>query len=65
MGHIPMMPTGGVNLENVGSYIQNGAVAVGVGGNLLDKEAIEQGKYDVLYDIAKDYINAIRNARGV
>ena len=63
LGHIPMMPTGGVNLENVGDYIRNGAVAVGVGGNLLDKEAIEQGRYDVLFQTAQEFAGAIRKAK--
>ena len=29
-----LMPTGGVSMENVGKWIEAGAVAVGVGGNL-------------------------------
>ncbi|ASN22057.1 bifunctional 4-hydroxy-2-oxoglutarate aldolase/2-dehydro-3-deoxy-phosphogluconate aldolase [Arthrobacter sp. YN] len=32
LGHIPLMPTGGMNAENVGSFIDAGAMAVGVGG---------------------------------
>ncbi|MFB4168264.1 bifunctional 4-hydroxy-2-oxoglutarate aldolase/2-dehydro-3-deoxy-phosphogluconate aldolase [Virgibacillus sp. JSM 102003] len=34
--HIPLMPTGGVNLDNVQEYFQNGAVAVGMGSALVD-----------------------------
>lgn len=32
LGHIPLMPTGGMHAENVASFIQAGAIAVGVGG---------------------------------
>lgn len=31
LGHIPLMPTGGINAENARSYIDVGAIAVGVG----------------------------------
>lgn len=33
---IPLMPTGGVNLENISDYFKAGAVAVGLGGALVD-----------------------------
>lgn len=33
--HIPLMPTGGVNLDNIGEYFDNGAVAVGLGSSLV------------------------------
>lgn len=34
--HIPLMPTGGINISNVQEYIQNGAVAVGIGSTLVN-----------------------------
>lgn len=34
--HIPLMPTGGATLETIGSFLAAGAVAVGVGGALVD-----------------------------
>lgn len=34
--HIPLMPTGGVNIENVGDYIQAGAAAAGIGSSLVN-----------------------------
>ena len=42
LGHIPMMPTGGVSLDNVEQFIKNGAVAVGAGGSLVDEKAIAE-----------------------
>jgi 2-dehydro-3-deoxyphosphogluconate aldolase/(4S)-4-hydroxy-2-oxoglutarate aldolase len=63
LGHIPMMPTGGVDLNNVGQLIRNGAVAVGVGGSLLNKQAIEEDRYEVLTDLAKKFASAIQQAR--
>lgn len=34
--HIPLMPTGGVDLGNLAEYIRAGAVAVGIGSNLVN-----------------------------
>jgi 2-dehydro-3-deoxyphosphogluconate aldolase/(4S)-4-hydroxy-2-oxoglutarate aldolase len=34
--HIPLMPTGGINLVNAIDYIRAGAVAVGIGSSLID-----------------------------
>lgn len=34
--HIPLMPTGGINLRNIQEYLQTGAVAVGIGTALVD-----------------------------
>lgn len=63
LGHIPMMPTGGVNLENVEQFIRNGAVAVGAGGSLVDEKAIAEEKYDVLTQLAKEFTEKIQKAR--
>ena len=61
--HIPMMPTGGVSLDNVEAFIKSGAIAVGAGGTLLDKKAIEEERYDVLTQIAGEFIKKIQKAR--
>ena len=45
MPHLQLMPTGGVSLTNGGDWIRAGACAVGVGGALLDKKAIEKGDF--------------------
>ncbi len=46
---IPLMPTGGVDIENAGDYIQAGAVAVGVGSTLVSSTS----------DIDDDYLRQI------
>lgn len=42
LGHIPLIPTGGVTLENAREFITAGAIAVGLSGNLFPKEVIAQ-----------------------
>jgi 2-dehydro-3-deoxyphosphogluconate aldolase/(4S)-4-hydroxy-2-oxoglutarate aldolase len=59
----PLMPTGGVSLENVGEWIKAGCVAVGVGGNLTG--GAKKGDYESITTIAKEFIAKIRAARGL
>jgi len=59
----PLMPTGGVNLENVGEWIKAGCVAVGIGGNLTAGAKI--GDYHSIEEIAKQFIGKVRAARGL
>lgn len=63
LGHIPMMPTGGVTLDNVATFIKNGAIAVGAGGSLVDKQAIKEEQFAVLTTIAKQFVKKIQQAR--
>ena len=58
----PLMPTGGVGLDNVGEWIKAGCVAVGVGGNLTG--GAKKGDYESITTIAKQFIEKIREARG-
>ncbi len=58
----PLMPTGGVSLDNVSEWIKAGCVAVGVGGNLT--AGAKKGDYQSITDIAKEFIAKIRAARG-
>jgi 2-dehydro-3-deoxyphosphogluconate aldolase/(4S)-4-hydroxy-2-oxoglutarate aldolase len=63
LGHIPMMPTGGVNLENAGTFFKNGAVAIGVGGSLVDTKAIAEEKYDTVTQKALLFNKVIQDAK--
>jgi 2-dehydro-3-deoxyphosphogluconate aldolase / (4S)-4-hydroxy-2-oxoglutarate aldolase len=63
LGHIPMMPTGGVSIDNVEYFIKSGAVAVGVGGTLLDKKAIDENQFEILTEKARQFSEAIQRAR--
>ena len=60
---IPLMPTGGVDAANAGEWIKAGAVALGVGGQLVDRAAIKAGNWEVITQRAKELMNAVREAR--
>jgi len=60
---IRLMPTGGVTIDNVGEWIAAGAVAVGIGSDLLDKKAIEEERYDVLTERARRMVQNFLKAK--
>jgi 2-dehydro-3-deoxyphosphogluconate aldolase/(4S)-4-hydroxy-2-oxoglutarate aldolase len=43
---IPLIPTGGVTVDNAADFIQAGAVAVGISGNLFPADAIAQQNWE-------------------
>src|SRR6266567_652307 len=62
---IELVPTGGVTLANVAGFIEAGAVAVGVGTDLVDIRAIRSGHPEKITQAARAFIEAVRNARAV
>lgn len=60
LDNIPMMATGGVNLDNIGDFLRAGASAVGLGSNLVDKRLIQDGRFDELQQLAARYVAAVR-----
>jgi len=61
---VKLMPVGGVSLENTADFIKAGAAAVGVGGNLVKKRAIAEGNFAELTEPARQFVAAIRGAKG-
>ena len=61
--HLKLMPTGGVSLTNAGDWIRAGAVAVGVGSALLDKQAILEGDYGKLTENARTLRGSVEEGR--
>lgn len=59
--HARLMPTGGVDVSNVGDWIKAGCVAVGVGGNLTG--SAKNGDYQSITTKAKQFVEAIKLAR--
>ena len=53
MPFLPLMPTGGVTLENANDWLSAGACALGVGSALTDPTAIAQSNYDQITENAR------------
>ena len=60
---IPLVPTGGVTLDNIGEMFEAGAAAVGVGGELIAKDALARRDYAAIRGLAKQFLAAARQAR--
>lgn len=60
LNHIPIMATGGVTLDNIDQYFAAGAVAVGLGGNLVDQQLLRAKDYDGLRDKAAAFVAKAR-----
>jgi 2-dehydro-3-deoxyphosphogluconate aldolase / (4S)-4-hydroxy-2-oxoglutarate aldolase len=59
---IPLVPTGGVTLDNLGELFAAGAVAVGVGSELISKEALARRDYATIGALAGQFLAAARKA---
>lgn len=60
---IDMVPTGGVNLENLADFLKAGASAVAVGSSLMNKAALREGRYEVIEAAAKEFLRVAAAAR--
>jgi 2-dehydro-3-deoxyphosphogluconate aldolase / (4S)-4-hydroxy-2-oxoglutarate aldolase len=59
LDHIPMIASGSVGLHNIREVIAAGAFAVGMGGNLVNKQLIEAGNYAAITKLARECVDAI------
>jgi 2-dehydro-3-deoxyphosphogluconate aldolase/(4S)-4-hydroxy-2-oxoglutarate aldolase len=60
---IPLIVTGGVNQLTAFDYILAGASAIGVGGELLPKEALRLRQEHRIHELARRYISIVKEAR--
>jgi 2-dehydro-3-deoxyphosphogluconate aldolase / (4S)-4-hydroxy-2-oxoglutarate aldolase len=60
---VPMVPTGGVNLNTAAEFIEAGAAALGVGGELVQTEALKSGKPELIVENARRFLQIVQQAR--
>ena len=60
---IPLVPTGGVTLDNIAEMFQARAAAVGVGNQMIPKEALARRDYAEISSLARQFLYAAREAR--
>ncbi|RJR36380.1 MAG: bifunctional 4-hydroxy-2-oxoglutarate aldolase/2-dehydro-3-deoxy-phosphogluconate aldolase [Desulfobacteraceae bacterium] len=63
MPNIPLVPTGGVNLETLGAYLDAGAAFVGSGGDLVNRQLLKKGDRKAITDRAREYRSRIMQHR--
>lgn len=64
LSDIPIVPTGGVSLENAADFVRAGAEAIGVGSSLTPADRIAAGDWAGLTDLAARFVAAVREGRG-
>ncbi len=60
---IPLMPTGGLTLENAADYIEAGAECIGAGSALVDYAAADRGEFETITEQARAFSERIEAAR--
>src|SRR5215471_12313601 len=60
---VPLVPTGGVNLDTAADFLAAGAAALGVGGELVQKEAVKLRNAELLSGLAAQFVSIVRSAR--
>ena len=63
LDRIPMLATGGVDLDNIADYFKAGACAVGMGSKLVNLDWVRSGRFDLLTERAKKFVEAARSIR--
>ena len=61
MPNLPIMPTGGVTVENAAEWLENGAVCLGVGSSLINKKLIADKDFSGITAIARAMTGAINS----
>jgi 2-dehydro-3-deoxyphosphogluconate aldolase / (4S)-4-hydroxy-2-oxoglutarate aldolase len=60
---IELIPTGGVSLATAHEFLEAGAFALGVGGDLVEHKAIREGRPEVITQTAIKYLEIVRKVR--
>jgi 2-dehydro-3-deoxyphosphogluconate aldolase/(4S)-4-hydroxy-2-oxoglutarate aldolase len=60
---VPLIAAGGVNQLTAGNFVLAGAAALGVGRELIPKEAIQQRRPEWIRELARRFLGLVKNAR--
>jgi 2-dehydro-3-deoxyphosphogluconate aldolase / (4S)-4-hydroxy-2-oxoglutarate aldolase len=58
-----LMPTGGVDESNLGAWLDAGAVAVGLGGSMVDRKTVAAGGFHSVEERARRVVEAVADWR--
>jgi 2-dehydro-3-deoxyphosphogluconate aldolase/(4S)-4-hydroxy-2-oxoglutarate aldolase len=60
---IPFIPTGGVNLNTAAEFLEAGSVALGIGGELVQAEALKTNKPEIIAENARKFLAIVKHTR--
>jgi 2-dehydro-3-deoxyphosphogluconate aldolase / (4S)-4-hydroxy-2-oxoglutarate aldolase len=61
--NVRIMPTGGINLDNINEWLNAGAIAAGIGSDF--NKAYQTGGYEAVVELSRAYIQKVQNNGGV
>ena len=59
LGHIPLIPTGGVTIDNAKEFLLSGAIAVGLSGQLFPQQLVVAGNWEAIAQRAKNLMQQL------
>ncbi len=60
---IPLVVFGGVTAANIGDYIKAGAIGAGIGSELINLKAINDGDFEFIKNKAQELISCVKEAK--
>jgi 2-dehydro-3-deoxyphosphogluconate aldolase/(4S)-4-hydroxy-2-oxoglutarate aldolase len=60
---IPFVPTGGVNLNTAAELIEAGSIALGIGGELVQADALKSNRPQLIVENARKFLEIVKQAR--
>jgi len=58
-----LVPTGGVNLATAADFLLAGAVALGIGGELVQADALKSNKPEIIIENARKFLAIVKQTR--
>ena len=60
---VRLMPTGGVDLTTAAEFLRCGACALGIGGSLVEKKAVQTGNLERIESLARQFVQIVHQTR--
>jgi len=60
---IPLIASGGVNQQTTANFILAGATALGIGSELIPREALDRKQEDRIFELARRFLSMVKDAR--
>jgi 2-dehydro-3-deoxyphosphogluconate aldolase/(4S)-4-hydroxy-2-oxoglutarate aldolase len=60
---VPLIPTGGVNLQTAAEFLEAGAAALGIGGELVHPGHLKSGNTQAIVDAARTFVAIVKETR--
>jgi 2-dehydro-3-deoxyphosphogluconate aldolase / (4S)-4-hydroxy-2-oxoglutarate aldolase len=60
---VPLIPTGGVNLQTAAEFLEAGAAALGIGGELVHPGHLKSGNTEAIVDAARMFVAIVKETR--